>query len=98
VAVYKHQKMEDLNQRGHKVWETAGARTTRSSRNSGKFFVRKVTGLRTRVRLGANFTTAERIFSPNMPFGAAKGTIYAGGTIGRTNMSVGNKDGIRLWY
>ena len=56
------------------------------------------------VNVGSAFTggsddkinkNAERLFSPNLPFGASKGTTYTGSTIGRTNTSVGDKDLIR---
>ena len=39
--------------------------------------------------------TAERLFEPGLNFGASKGTSYFGGTIGRTNTSVGDKNLIR---
>ena len=98
MAVYIHSKMEAINQKGHREYEKVGQRTSRSSRNGGRYFVRSVCGLRTRLRLSSEEITAERLFKANLPFGGSLGTSYAGGTVGRTNKSVGNKDAIRLWY
>ena len=70
MATYIHSKMTSVANKGHRNFGTS--RTTRSSRNGGKGFVRKVSNLRTRWRrkaaktLGGNQTTT--------PAAAASGT------------------------
>ena len=99
MATYIHSKMTTNSNKGHRVFGTA--RTTKGINYGGKGHVRQVDSLRSRWRQAATgsgitgFTTAERLFKANLQFGGSKGTTYTGTTIGRTNMSAGDKDLIR---
>ena len=93
MATYIHSKMTTNANKGHRLF--GDSRPTKTARQGGKATVRQVDSLRTRYRKASIFTTAERIFIPNLSLGGSLGTTYTGTVIGRTNTSVGNKDLIR---